>query len=412
MADRLAIEALLPADGLARVEALGPVEVLAGVAALNQARTAPVVVDALVEGLALASPDRKAAVVVADGDSKDGTPEAVEARLAPGRGAVLRLPGPAQQRGRAVLALLAASRRLGARATLLVDAGLVSIAPAWAGALLAPVLEGEADFVAPAYARGPTEGTLTTNLLAPFTRALYGRRLQEILGGCAAVSAALVERLPPFEEWAGDLPGHGVEMRLLVEALAGGSATVEVELGTKRLDPGIAPADLGSTLADAVGPLFRTMELHAAVWQDVRGSAPVPRRGVPALPPPGGGDVRPDRMVRALHLGLKDLLPVWEQVMPEETLGQLYPLGILGAEEFRFPAPLWARVVCDFAVAYHERRLPRDHLLRALTPLYLGRVAAFVLETQAGPPSRVADVLERVGLAFETEKPSLSARWR
>jgi hypothetical protein len=69
-------------------------------------------------------------------------------------------------------------------------------------------------------------------------------------------------------------------------------------------------------------------------------------------------------------------------------------------------------VVADFAVAYHEQRLPRDHLLRALTPLYLGRVAAFVLETQGGSPSKAVEALERVGLAFEAEKAVLSARWR
>jgi hypothetical protein len=117
-------------------------------------------------------------------------------------------------------------------------------------------------------------------------------------------------------------------------------------------------------------------------------------------------------MVRAFHLGLKDLLPVWEQILVDETLAQLYPLGLLGADEFRFPSPLWARVTADFAVAHHERRLPRDHLLRALTPLYLGRVAGFLLETQGGTPSRVAEALERVCLAFEAEKAALSARWR
>jgi len=201
-------------------------------------------------------------------------------------------------------------------------------------------------------------------------------------------------------------------MRLLGEALAGRHAIVEVQLGRKQLDPGAAPADLGHTLADAVGPLFRLMERDPAQWQDVRGSVPVPRGGHAGPETPAGGDIRPDRMVRAFHLGLKDLLPVWEQILLDETLAQLYPLGLLGADEFRFPPPLWARVAADFAVAHHERRLPRDHLLRALTPLYLGRVAGFVLETQGGSPSRVAEALERVCLAFEAEKAALSARWR
>jgi hypothetical protein len=116
-------------------------------------------------------------------------------------------------------------------------------------------------------------------------------------------------------------------------------------------------------------------------------------------------------MVRAFQLGLKDLLPVWEQIMPEATLAQLYPLGLLDDEAFRLPPALWARVVVDFAVAHHECRLPHDHLLRALTPLYLGRVAAFLLESR-GRADAVGPMLETIGRAFEAEKDALVARWR
>ena len=100
-----------------------------------------------------------------------------------------------------------------------------------------------------------------------------------MLGGCAAVSSALLERLPPAEEWDDEPTGQGAELRVLGQALAGDHAIIEVHLGRKQLDPGTAPADLAHTLVDAVGPLFRLMERHAAEWQDVRGSVPVPRRG-------------------------------------------------------------------------------------------------------------------------------------
>ena len=311
-----------------------------------------------------------------------------------------------------MLAALAAARHVGARAAGLVDAGLASITVEWVEPLLGPALNGDADYVSPSYTRALTEGTLTTNLLAPLVRSLFGKRLQEVLGGCAAVSSAILDALPPAEEWADEPTGQGAEMRVLGQALAGDHALVEVHLGRKEVDPGAAPADLAHTLVDAVGPLFRLMERHAGEWQDVRGSVPVPRRGPAGPGPRAAGDVRPDRMVRAFHLGLKDLLPLWEQAVTEETLGQLYPLGLLGPDDFRFPPSLWARVIADFAVAHHERRLPRDHLLRALTPLYLGRVAAFVLETQAASSPGATDALERVCLAFEAEKPALSARWR
>ena len=409
----LDLETALPPDGITAVESLGPIDVLVAVTALNQARTAPGVVDAVAAGLAHGFTGRKTAVLFVDGGSQDDTVEALGHRASqngPVAFASARVAGR-PGRGRAVAVALAAARHVGARAAALVDAGLVSMAAEWVEPLLGPALDG-ADYVSPVYSRAITEGTLTTNLLSPLVRSLFGHRLQEVLGGCASVSAALLEALPPADEWSDEPTGQGAEAKLLGHALASGHALAEVQLGRKQLDPGVAPADLAHVLSAAVGPIFRLMERHAGEWQDVRGSVPVSPRGQAGSGEPASGDIQPDRMVRAFHLGLKDLLPLWEQALTDETLGQLYPLGLLEPEDFRFAPRLWARVVDEFAVAHHERRLPRDHLLRALTPLYLGRVAAFVLETRAGSPSRAIDALERVSLAFEAEKATLSARWR
>src|SRR5262249_32467851 len=82
------------------------------------------------------------------------------------------------------------------------------------------------------------------------------------------------------------------------------------------------------------------------------------------------------RMVAAFRQGLRDLQPIWEQALAAGTLGDLYPLGDLAPDEFAFPAELWARVVYDFLLAYRFRVLHREHLLRSLVPLYLGRMAA------------------------------------
>jgi len=414
VADKLALETALPPDGIAAVEALGPVDALATVTALNQVRTAPAVVDAVVAGLGRAFAGRKSAVLFVDGGSQDDTFEAVAHRASqnsPVPFASARVAGR-PGRGRAVTVALAAARHVGARATGIVDAGLVSFTAEWVAPLLGPALDDDADYVSPIYSRPVTEGTLTTNLLGPLVRSLFGLRLHEVLGGCAGVSGALLDALPPTEDWDEEPTGQGAEAKLLGHALAGQHALVEVHLGRKQLDPGAASADLAHTLADAVGPLFRMMERHVGEWQDIRGSGPVPTRGQVAAGASTSADIRLDRMIRAFHLGLKDLSPLWEQALSDDTLGQLYPLGLLEPDEFRFAPLLWARVVGEFAVAHHERRLPRDHLLRALTPLYLGRVAAFVLETQASSPPGAIDAVERVGLAFETEKATLSARWR
>jgi hypothetical protein len=293
-----------------------------------------------------------------------------------------------------------------------VDADLIGAAPHWVERLLQPVLTEEADFVSPAYTRAVSEGTLTSNLLAPLTRALYGKRIQQLLGGCAGLSGTLLCRLLEEGILPADLAGHGMDLWLPTGALLFGGRVVEVHLGRKVLEGAPGQPDLATTVARVVGPLFSLMEQHQALWSEIRGSVSLPLLGEPAALLPEVGDAQLDRMVRTFKVGLKDLLPVWEQIMPEETLGQLYPLGLLAAEDFRFPSPLWARVVSDFALASLDRRLPRDHLLRAMTPLYLGRVAAFLLEARESPPSRLPHVLDAIGRAFEEEKDFLRARWR
>jgi hypothetical protein len=47
-----------------------------------------------------------------------------------------------------------------------------------------------------------------------------------------------------------------------------------------------------------------------------------------------------------------------------------------------------------------------------LTPLYLGRVAAFLREVQVQPVARIPAAVEAIGRAFEIEKAALVTRWR
>jgi hypothetical protein len=206
---------------------------------------------------------------------------------------------------------------------------------------------------------------------------------------------------------------RAVEVWLPLEALASGSHVVEADQGRKVMDPGLTPPDLATTLVQVLGPFFGLLGRYRAVWMEAAGHSPaLPHRGeAPALLPPAAG-VQVERMIRAFRLGLKDLLPLWEEILPEDTLQQLYPLGLLAADEFRFPPGTWAEAVYAFAVAHHERRLPRDHLIRSLTPLYLGRTAAFLLEARETAPERLSELPEQVSRAFEAAAEHLRDRWR
>ncbi len=406
---------LFPDASLAALAATGPIEVVAGVYVANQARVVADVLDTVASALEEYGASRRTGVLVADAGSQDGTADVVCAwceagSSSPPRGC-LEVVAP-RHRGRAIRALLLAAQRLGARAVVLLDADLTGVRKDWLRALLEPVLREEADYVSPAYSRSVSEGTLTTNLLAPLTRALYGARIQQVMGGCAALAgAAIGSWLEPGVETGAWQP-HGAELWLTTAALASGARVVEVQLDRKLMTPGEPQPDLATILVRTVGPLFALMDRYQAAWLDRTGSAPVPRRGDPSRVQADARSPAIEQMVRAFDLGLKDLLPVWEQIIPESTLARLYPLALLAPDEFRLPPPVWARIVSDFAVAYHERRLPRDHLLRALTPLYLGRVAAFMVQARATPVERIPEIFETIGRAFEDEKEHLMGRWR
>jgi hypothetical protein len=137
----------------------------------------------------------------------------------------------------------------------------------------------------------------------------------------------------------------------------------------------------------------------------------VPAVGEPRLPGTEPREVNVERMVSAFRLGLRDLTPVWEHILAPETLGDVLSLERPNLDDFRFPDDLWARVVYDFALGHHYGVIHREHLLRSLVPLYLGRTAAYVLATRARDAAASEAAADAVASAFERQKPYLVERW-
>jgi hypothetical protein len=154
------------------------------------------------------------------------------------------------------------------------------------------------------------------------------------------------------------------------------------------------------------------MEEYPNVWRAAKGSSILPVFGPVYEVATEPVSVNVERMVSAFRQGLQDLLPIWETVLSQETLGHLLSLGAVQGDAFRFPAHLWVLTVYDFALAYHDRVIHRDHLLKALTPLYLGKIASFVLETRHSGPEEVDGMIENLCEQYEAMKPYLMERWR
>ncbi|MBM4440264.1 MAG: glycosyl transferase family 2 [Candidatus Rokubacteria bacterium] len=403
----------------AQVARAGTCEIAVVFMTYNNADTLPAVLATTARGLTERFTGASVAYVAADAGSSDGTPDLVAAAGAPsvvvthepplGERVAVPFHG-VPGRGAALRGAFAAAKRLGARAVLLLEPDLISLTPDWIDRLLTPVWNEKADFVAAAYARHRFDGTITNLLVAPLVRALYGRRVRQPLGGQQALSGRLVDHLlvNPKWDWAGR---ELADVWILGTAIADGFSVWEAWLGPRAIRSRTRTSDLPAMVSQTLGGVLAVMDRHDDLWREVRGSEPLPAVGEPRLPGIEPREVDVERMASAFQLGLRDLTPVWEHVLAPETLGDVLSLEAADLREFRFPDDLWARVVYDFALGHHYAVIHREHLLRSLVPLYLGRTAAYVLATRGRSAAASEEAAENVARAFERQKAYLVERW-
>jgi hypothetical protein len=310
--------------------------------------------------------------------------------------------------------VLMAARNLEARACVVIDAGVETVAPQWLEWFIRPVLEHGFDLVAPYFHRPPHEGALTRGLVYPLFRALYGVRLRQPAAREFACSARLVERFLDEDLWDGEGAQVGIDLWLTTCAASSDFRLGEASLGVRTHHTrGEDALDLGTTLTQVVGSLFADLETRVERWQRVRGSVPVQQFGDP---PPSAATrestVDVERLIESYRLGYRELRDIWTWVLPPRTIVDLDRLVKGRSADFRLDDDLWARIVYDFALAYRLRVLARDHLLRSLVPLYLGWLASFILQVRDRSAEAVDERVDRMAAAFEAQKPYLIARWR
>ncbi|MDP2381483.1 MAG: glycosyl transferase family 2 [Nitrospirota bacterium] len=400
-----------------------PVDLVVGVLTFNDKATAPGVARALADGCAKAFPQRRTLMVNCDAGSQDDTPQHIQKGLGvdahlwtichPVQGASRNVLSESGVPGRetAVRILAAVADQLGATACLVVDGNLKSVDATWTELLAAPILDKGVDCVLPWFQRNRYEGTLTNTLLAPLTRALYGKQIPYHLGGAYAFSGSMIRSTLLQQPWDEEIMPYGIDGWVTTLAVAEPLQICLASLGP-RLQQAKPMGDLASVVAQAVGCLFHLMERYPEKWESVAGSVAVQAVGTTRGLGAETGAINVERMVNGFRQGLRDLVPVWHLILSEETFQQVLELGVEETDRFRFSSALWVQVVYDFALAYHDRLLHREHLLKALTPLYLGYTASFIIGTRAQGVDRVEQELTRLSEQFETMKPYFVQRWR
>ena len=272
--------------------------------------------------------------------------------------------------------------------------------------LAATTLSPGTDLVVAHYHPGSRESLLNSAILYPISRALFCAKPRFPLAIDLGVSARMAERLATIAQRFTAAAQEDAFLWPVSEAAVAGFTVAEADIPT-RSNPSPSTTDLNSLLNLIAGSLFSDIDTKASFWQRMRHT--IPPRSISQVPEPTEAlDVT--AMLESFHLAYSNLHEIWALVLPPHTLLGLKHLSVMPQETFRMPDNLWARIVYDFILAYRLRTINRNHLLGALTPLYLAWVASHLILVHSGiPPERH---IEEQALAFETDKPYLVSRWR
>jgi len=277
------------------IERLGRADIMVGIPSFKNAATIGYVVRAAQAGLVQYFPDLRPVVVNSDAGSPDGTGRVVVETEPPDYVERILLVRPSNRlqrvsltypevdaiggKGAALRTIFEMAAALQVQALVVVDSDLRSIIPEWIELLAGPILKGGYDFVAPLYTRYKYDGTITNTVTYPLTRALYGRRIRQPIGGDFGVSGDLVAHYLAQDDWTADVSRFGIDIWMTTTALTGGFAVCQARLGAKVHDPKDPGADLGPMFRQVVATILRLAAGNAEHWLAIKGSHDVPAYG-------------------------------------------------------------------------------------------------------------------------------------
>jgi len=406
MAETTALSAELR-EGIRRV---GEADIVVGIPSFRNAGTIGHVATVAAEGLRRHFGDARVAIVNADGGSEDGTTDRVRAS-ADGVPAVAGRYQGRSGKGSAFRAISEAVGLLGARACAVVDSDLRSITPEWIERLVGPIVRGEAEYVTPLYARHKYDGTITNTIAYPLTRALYGARIRQPIGGEFGFSSRLASTYVSEPVWDTDVARFGIDIFMTTTALVDGARIAQAFLGAKIHDPKDPGADLGPMFTQVVGTLLALARRPEAVaiWSGVSGSRDVPVIGEIRPVEPEAVNASMSILIDKFQAGAQTEGRVWDALLGADvraTIEEAVKAGHVGAIDDE----LWARTVYDIVAAARDRD-DTEVLARALLPVYFARVAALIDEVKELDSAGAERHVEAQALAFERFKPSLVERW-
>ncbi len=366
------------------------------------------------QGLKRYFADKSCVLINCDNNSDDGTKDAFFGADTAGVPQIyLSTPPGVKGKGNNFHNLFRKVVQLKAQAVVVVDADLKSITPQWIKHLGEPLFN-DFGYVAPLYVRHKYDGTITNAIAYPLTRALYGRRVRQPIGGDFGFSGDLARIYLSSPSWSEAVQEFGIDIWMTTLAMNNNVPICQAYMGRPKIhkpkDPG---SDLGPMFSQVVGTIFNLMTQSTGYWMRVKWSRPTAifgfGLGEVEMPPPV--KVSQETLSEKFKAGFGQFQELWTKILTESIMNKVNEIGQLPSEQFEFPVQLWAKLLFDYAVAYRDKVVEEAELLNSLIPLYFGKTLSFVRKTERMSVQQAEEFIENECMVFEETKPYLLERW-
>jgi len=428
---------ILTPKTLEHVKKIEKTDILVGIPSYNNEDTIGHVIKAVRIGLTKFFPELKSVIVNSDCGSSDNTRKVIRNNIddyeafntilithemhpymrslhVPIQEMVTSFRG-APGKGKAFRRIFEIAHELQAKAVVVVDSDLRSITPEWIQLLAGPIISKGFDYVAPLYSRYKYDGTITNSLIYPVTRALYGKKIRQPIGGEFGFSHKVLRHYVEKDIWDTDIAYYGIDIWMTTVALVNGFKVCQSFLGAKIHNPK-SISTLAPMFKQVIGTIYSLIEENHDTWKKIKGSVELPTFGFQARVIPEEVPLGFDEPLQSFHGGFKKFDCIWQEILKKENHKDLEKIVRMPKKSYDFPYSVWARINYDYILFFHrfkntfiEMTLPL--VLESMIPLYFGFVASFVKRTKGMSSQEAEKEIENICLNFETSKSYLSENW-
>ncbi len=394
-------------------ENIGKADLVVSIPSYNEADSIDYPTQQASLGLTKYFPDKRCVIINCDNNSPDNTKEAFLNTPTEVPKIYISTPPNVKGKGNNFKNLFRKVVDLKAKAIVVVDADLKSITPDWIKHLGEPLFNGFS-YVAPLYVRHKYDGTITNGIAYPLSRALYGRRVRQPIGGDFGFSGKIGKVFLESNIWDEATANFGIDIWMTTLAFNQGARVCQSFMGRPKIHrPKDPAASLGPMFRQVVGTIFSMMRNFESYWLKVKYSKPtaIYGFGLGEVEMPPKVNVDTEKLINSFHNGFTQYGEIWQKALSGDVFQKLLEIKSMKKDVFTFPTDLWARVLYDWAVAYRDAVVDRDLLMDSLIPLYFGKTLSFVKKTAKMTVQQAEEAIENDCMTFEMTKPYLIKKW-